>query len=471
MTPSNSLLQGNIGKSLIVFAIPFFLSNLVQACFGAVDMIIIGWFANDVSIAAVSLGAQISMVMIRLANGLTIGGTILMSQYVGAQRHQDARETISTVFTLFSLISILFTVLTFLFIRPLLNILNTPDESYQETLRYVLICSVGNIVIFGYNAISAVLRGLGDSKNPFYFILIACVLNIFLDYLFIGTFGWGVAGAAWATVLAQCFSVAWAVVYLKKTDFIFDFCLKNFRIYKNKVPLIFKLGIPVTVQDALTSISFLFITSIVNSFGYIATAAVGITGRFTMFAMLPSVSFSMALAAFTAQNIGAGQPQRAKKAFYIGSFLALAISSVFFLWSQINPGSIMKIFGAEHAVLEAGSQYLRGFGFDYLLVAFVFCQIGFFNGCGRTRFAMINGIISSLALRVPLTWLFGIFFQGGLWLIGLAAPLASAFQISLGFVYLRMNRWKKSVIDSGKTKLKVTDANTLTKSQPIGKTE
>lgn len=470
MQKENDLLQGNIGKSLIIFAIPFLLSNLVQACFGAVDMIIIGLYANNVSIAAISLGAQITMVMIRLANGLTVGGTILMAQYIGARRTTDARETISTILTLFTLISLIITALTFLFIRPILDLLNTPVESYHETLQYVLICSTGNIVIFGYNALSAILRGLGDSKRPFYFILIACAVNIVLDFLFIGTFHCGVAGAAWATVLAQCLSVIWAVIYLKKSNFLFDFRLKNFKIYRNKVPMILKLGIPVTIQDALTSTSFLFITSIVNTFGYVAAAAVGITSRFTMFAMLPSVSFAMALAAFVAQNIGAEQPKRAKKSFYIGSFLALAASSVFFIWSQCNPSSIMTIFGAQGEVLSAGCQYIRGFGFDYLLVAFVFCQIGFFNGCGKTRFAMVNGIISSILLRVPLTWLFGIYLQGGLWLIGLAAPLASAVQISIGFIYLKMNRWQTSVI-GGKTKLQIADPNTLTKPETGSKTK
>lgn len=440
------LLKGNIVKTLVVFAMPFFLANFIQAMFGAVDMIIIGWYEPDDSIAAVSLGAQITMLIIRIAGGLTMGGTILMSQYVGAGRMRDALETISTIFTLFSILSIVLTVVMFLAIDPFLRLLQVPPEAFLKTKQYVLVCALGNIVVFGYNAIGAILRGLGDSKNPLYFIAVACVMNVLADLLFIGWWGWGVIGAAAATVLSQLASVVFAIVYLKRTKFMFDFRWQSFKIYWKKVPTICRLGFPVTVQDVLTGSSFLFIAAIVNSFGVTATAAVGIGGRFTMFAMLPSVSFSMALAALVAQNIGARQTVRAKKAFYWGILLSIMSSLPFFLWALCSPGSIMRLFGAEENVVRAGSLYMLGFCFDYILVAFVFCQIGFFNGCGRTRFVMVNGIISALLIRLPMSWLFGIFLDGDLWLIGLAAPGASLIQIIVGFVYLRRNRWQRPII-------------------------
>ncbi|MDO5566671.1 MAG: MATE family efflux transporter, partial [Planctomycetia bacterium] len=197
------LLKGNIVKTLVVFAMPFLLANFIQAMFGAVDMIIIGWYEPDDSIAAVSLGAQITMLIIRIAGGLTMGGTILMSQYIGAGRTRDALETISTIFTLFSLVSIFLTIVMFVAIDPFLRLIQVPPEAFLKTKQYVLVCAVGNIVVFGYNAIGAILRGLGDSKNPLYFIAIACVMNVFADLLFIGWFGWGVIGAAVATVLSQ----------------------------------------------------------------------------------------------------------------------------------------------------------------------------------------------------------------------------------------------------------------------------
>ncbi len=440
------LLKGNIVKTLIVFAMPFLLANFIQAMFGAVDMIIIGWYEPDDSIAAVSLGAQMTMLIIRIAGGMTLGGTILMSQYIGAGRQQDALETISTILTLFSVVSVVLTIVMFVAIDPFLRILQVPPEAFLKTKQYVLVCALGNIVVFGYNAISAILRGLGDSKNPLYFITIACVLNVIADLLFIGWFGWGVIGAAAATVLSQLASVLFAIVYLKRTGFMFDFALRSFKIYWKKVPTICRLGFPVTVQDVLTGFSFLFIAAIVNSFGVTATAAVGIGGRFTMFAMLPSVSFSMALAALVAQNIGARQTDRAKSAFYLGIFLSLVFTLPFFLWALLCPGTIMRLFGAGDAVVEAGSLYMSGFCFDYILVAFVFCQIGFFNGCGRTRFVMVNGIISALLIRLPLSWLFGIWLNGNLWLIGLAAPGASLIQIMAGFIYLRRNRWQRPII-------------------------
>lgn len=440
------LLKGSISKTLFVFALPFLFANFIQALFGAIDMIIIGWYEPSESIAAVSLGAQISMIIIRIAGGLTVGGTILMSQYYGAGRLQDTKETIGTILTLFSIFAILLTGLMFLLIDPFLILLQTPEEAFQETKQYVLVCSLGNFVIFMYNSISAILRGLGDSKSPLWFIAIACLINVFLDLLFIGQFGWGVIGAAAATVLAQLASVLFAVVYLHRSNFLFQFEWRNFKICWNKVPTIFRLGIPVTVQDILTCTSFLFITAIVNSFGYTATAAVGISSRFVMFAMLPSISFAMALAALVAQNMGARQLQRARTSFFLGIFFSLFFAFPFFIWAQISPESIMRIFGADAEVVRAGTLYMKSFSFDFLLVAFVFCQTGFFNGCGRTRFVMVNGMISALLLRLPLSWLFGIWMAGDLWMIGLAAPLASFVQIFIGFIYLRRNRWKIPII-------------------------
>ncbi len=441
----SEILKGNIVKTLFLFAIPFLLANFIQALFGAVDMIIIGWYESQESIAAVALGTQITMLVVRVACGLTMGGTILMSQYVGAGRHQDALETISTIFTLFSIVSLILTAVMFILIDPFLKLLQTPEEAFSLTKQYVLICALGNVVIFGYNAISAILRGLGDSKNPLYFIFIACIINIFLDWFFIGFMGYGVAGAATATVLSQLASVVFAIIYLKKTNFMFDFKWRSYKIYWEKVPYIFKLGIPVTVQDILTGTSFLFISAIVNSLGVTAMVAVGISGRFNMFAMLPSVSFSMALAAMVAQNIGAGQPQRAKQSFYCGIILSLLFTLPFFFWAQFSPSSIIQLFGAGTDVIKAGSLYMLSFSFDYLLVAFVFCQLGFFNGCGRTRFVMINGIISSIGLRLPLSWFFGVWIGGDLWMIGLAAPLASLVQIVVAFIYLKRNRWQRPV--------------------------
>ena len=201
-------------------------------------------------------------------------------------------------------------------------------------------------------------------------------------------------------------------------------------------------------------------------FGVTSTAAVGIAGRFTMFAMLPSVSFAMALAALVGQNIGAGQPQRAKKAFLMGIGFSLLFSLPFFCWARLMPESIMQIFGADPAVVQAGTLYLLGFSFDYILVAFVFCQMGFFNGCGRTRFVMVNGIISAILLRLPLSWLFGILLDGDLWLVGLAAPIASLVQIFVGFIYLRRNRWQLPVFHNEPPAPKVPTATS-----PLEKSE
>lgn len=446
---SNDLTKGSITKKLLVFAIPYLIANFIQALYGAVDMIVVGWFANAAGISAVSVGSQIMQIITSLVSGLTMGGTILIAQYSGGRRQKDTLETISTMLTLFAVLAIVFTVVLFFSAEVVLKLLQTPSEAFESALSYVRISSCGTIFIFGYNAISAVLRGIGDSKNPMIFIAVACVTNIVLDIWFIGGLGMGAGGAALATILSQGVSMILAVIFLSKRDFVFQFKLKNFRIYKTQAVRLIRLGLPVSLQETTVSLSFLIIAGIVNTLGVIPSAAVGICGKFENFAMLPAGAFSSAIASMSAQNMGASKPERAKKCMWVGIGCSFVCSLVFFGWVQLFPESALLLFKADRDVIAAGIQYLRTFSFDFMFVAFYFCMNGFFNGCGSTGFTMINGILATFLARIPLAFFLTNFLptEWSLYGIGLAAPIATVLSIIMCLWYLKAGRWKRSIAE------------------------
>lgn len=442
----NRLTEGSITKTLIRFAAPYLAANFLQALYGAVDLFVVGWFCDSAAVSAVSTGTQITQIVLSLISGLTMGGTILIAQYVGANRVDEATDTISTMLTLFGVVSLGMTVVMLLATYPLLVLMQTPAEAFPYAMDYVLIASAGTVFVVGYNAVSAILRGLGDSRHPLIFIAISCVCNIVLDLVAVGPLGMAAGGAALATIISQGLSLVIAIIYLKRHDFIFDFKLRSFHLHKEKVKSLFNVGIPVSLQDTTVHISFMFIAAIVNSMGVVASAAVGIAGKFDAFAMLPPMAFSGAISALAAQNIGAGQPERAKKTLYVSMLLSFGCAVVFFAWAQIAPETIMLLFQFDPAVTAAGAEYLRTFSFDFLLVAFAFCFNGFFNGCGCTRYTMINGISTTLGIRVPLAFLFSILLPSSLYGIGLAAPVASLVAIVVHVIMLRTPIWRHAAV-------------------------
>lgn len=441
-----NLTEGSIYKSLLSFSIPFIIANFIQALYGAVDLVVIGFFTDTSGLSAVSIGTQVMQIVSGMILGLTMGGTILVGQYYGAKREEDIRKTIGTIFSSGIIISVLITILMFLVVNPLLNILKTPEPAYVDARNYVLIASSGVIFIFGYNAISAVLRGLGDSKSPLYFIGVACICNIILDIIFVGKLNLRTSGAALATILSQGISMILAIIYLKKKKFMFDFNIKNFSIDKIKARRLFTLGFPLSLQEVLLWGSFLVIVAIANSMGVAESAAVGIVAKIETFAMLPPMALSYAMSALAAQNLGANKPERAKKSLNISIVLSFVFSLFFFAWAQIYPESMMHIFKADESVTLAGVEYLRSFSFDFMLVAFKFNLNGFLNGCGATTFAMINGVFSSVFVRVPLAYILGLYISKSMLGLGAAAPIASIISVIVSLLYLRTGRWKSQIV-------------------------
>lgn len=449
--------QGAIAKGMIAFSMPFLLSNILQALYGAVDMWVVGNFSHadeavrTAILSGVNIGSQITHLVAMMVSGLTVSGTVMVGQYVGARKQKDASETTGTMFTLMGIVAAALTVIMLLLSDPLLRLLGTPAAAYPHAKSYLVICLLGTLFIFGYNAVSSVQRGLGDSIRPLIFVGIACLVNIALDLWLVRGLGMGASGAALATVIAQAVSLILAALYLSRNKFIFDFKPRSFRIHKEKMKMMVGLGIPSSVQSIIVNISFLVMTAVVNGIGgEIASAAVGVVGKFNSFAILPAVAMSSSVSAFAAQNIGARQYDRARKSLGVGIGIAMSISVLVFLLVQLFPAQIIAFFIQHDETIRSGVDYIRTFSFDYLLVPVQFCFNGLIMGAGHTKFTLFTSTLSSLLLRIPVAVILGSVLGWGLMGVGLAGPAATLVGVCVSGWFVFTGRWMKDTTGIGR---------------------
>lgn len=441
-----NLSQGNVAKQLLRFSLPLLLSNIIQSLYSVADMIIVGQFNGAVSMSGVNIGGQITFLVTNFVFGLAAGATVLIGQYIGSGKTRELEETVATLFTTLTASAAVLTVLMFILRNPILTLIRTPAESYTESKNYLLVTSLGLIFIFGYNAFSAVFRGMGDSRRPLYFVSIACGTNVVLDLLFVAVFKWGATGAAVATVISQAVSMVLCIVYFERNKFIFKFKPDSFRINKKQLLMLLKVGGPMSIQHTVVGISFLFMTTMVNTIGYIASAAVGAVGKVNSFAILPSVAMSTSVSSVCSHNIGAGEYDRAVKTMRIGILISVSISIIIFTLVSLFPAAIISVFDNDPQLIEAGVAYMKVFSYDYLVVPFVFSMNGLFIGAGHTTFSLFTGMLSSVLIRVPVAYLFGIFLGLGLTGVGLGAPIATLIAMLVNLIYLLSGKWKRSVI-------------------------
>jgi len=442
-TDMHRFTSGSITWSLIRFAIPFLCANFLISLYGAADVFIVSYFADSSALSATTTGFQAIFTVMALSIGLGMGGTVLIGQYFGAKREKDVIETIGTVLILFAGLSVICACCMIFMADTITHWMKTPEEAWVGTRNYIRICGGGMIFTFIYDAVSAILRGLGDSKNPLKFVAIAVVINVFLDLLFIGYFKWGASGAAAATIIAQSMSVIIGVIYLKKHNFIFDFQYKSFKFIPEKAKMILKLGIPMAIQQTIVFMSFTIMTIAVNKLGVIASAALGITNRIDGFLIMPALAFGSSISVVTAQNMGAGEIKRAQRSFYIGLLLSLIFAVPSFMMMLIWPERLMALASSDMKIIASGGDFMLAYSPDCILMALVFCINGFFNGCGRTTFTMVNNISSSIIFRIPL-----ILVAKTLYGIGLSMPFSTLPQSLIAVAYFFTNRWKKPVIIS-----------------------
>lgn len=443
------LTQGSVSRQLIKFATPFLLSNLLQALYSVADMIIVGQFCGKTGITGVSIGSQINILVTGAALGLSVGGTVLIAQYGGQKLFKEQRKTIGTMTTLYIILAIVLTVIMLLLCDPLLQLLNTPASAYSEAKDYYNICMGGTIFMFLYNAISGVLRGMGDSKRPLYFVLIAAITNVVLDLILVGKFNMASAGAAWATITAQALSVVISLIYLAKKKFFEEYKLSDFKISKEKLGPLVRIGLPSSIQSLVVSLSFLTLTALVNSLpnAEVASACQGIGGKINSFAILPGLAISSAISSMAGQNIGAGEFDRAKKTMKIGMVMAFAISVVVFAVVNIFPEFLIRLFDSEPEVIETGARYIRLISFDYLFACIMFCLNGLAIAAGSTYIALINAVCNGILIRVPLAYFLVNVMDLGFDGIALSMGFASLGGIIIGAIYVQSGKWKKSMIN------------------------
>ncbi|MCD8211673.1 MAG: MATE family efflux transporter [Oscillospiraceae bacterium] len=461
MERDNRLLEGNIFSSLIRFALPFLAAALLQQLYGTVDTLAVGRLSADsaAGLSAISTGAQIIYMLTTLVLGLGTGGTVLIGQYVGADRKEEIRHTIGTMFPEFGIVGLVISVLLVTLAGPIVSLMQVPAEAVAGAKTYLIITGAGFLFVTGYNMVSGILRGLGDSKTPMILVAIACVINIILDIILVGPAQMGVAGAAVATIVAQGFSFICSLFILRRRkDYPLEFHWNFFRPRGQQAGLLLKLGAPIALQDFCIGLSFNLISAFVNRLGLSESACVGVSSRLATIAMLVASAFMSAIAAMAAQNMGNRKPERALSTMKWGMLVSAVVSIILCAIIEIWPGPLLGLFTSDQDVIAVGILYLRADALDIALVPFVFSMNGFFSGCGHSSFSMANNLISTFCIRVAGTLVITLIPGTTMFHIGLAAPAASLVQIVIEVIYLSTGRWRKnSVISSGEQRPDLPD--------------
>lgn len=436
---TGGFLSGPILAPLVRFALPLMLSQLLQAFYGGADLAVVGWFSPTASVSAVATGSQVMQIITVLVTGLTMGVTVRLGKAVGAGDPESAGRTVCGQLRLFTVLAAGLTAVMLLAAPAAARLMNVPAEAFDETVRYVRICSAGIVFITAYNGISGVFRGIGNSRSPFLFVAIACLVNVALDILFVGGFGMAASGAALATILAQAVSVAFSAGYLRRHPLPFP-VWSCWRQGGKAVGGILRIGAPIALQDILTNLSFLIITSIVNGMGVVASAGVGVAEKLFVFLSIVPMAFMSALSTFVAQNMGAGNKARADRALVLAQGISLGCGAVMFLATCFAGGALASLFSQDPAVVAASASYLRACSPEYLLISLTFCFLGYFNGREHTAFVMAQGLLSAFLVRIPLSYALSRLPGAGVFQIGLAVPVSALVSLALCLGYFAVLR-------------------------------
>lgn len=431
----NDLTTGSVGKTLVRFALPYLLACFMQTFYGMADLFVVGLYNGSETTTAVSIGSQVMHMLTVIIVGFAMGSTVRIGRYVGAKDERAAAETVGASIVFFSVFAALLTAGLLLCTNLITRIMLTPAEAVEQTRIYLRICFVGVPFITAYNVISSIFRGAGDSRRPMYFVAVACVINIVLDFVFIGGLGLGAAGATLGTVFGQVVSVFFALGMLKKRDLGFRIMKKDVRAEREVISQILKVGGPIACQDGLIQVAFIVITVIANSRGLIASAAVGIVEKLIGFMFLVPSAFLSAISAITAQNMGADKPERARASLGYGLVITMCWGAFCALYNQFLPETLVGLFTRDAAVLAAGCAYMRSYAFDTLFAAVHFCFSGYFCGDQKAGISFLHNIAAILLVRIPGAYLASVYFPGSLYPMGWAAPLGSLLSalICVGF--------------------------------------
>ena len=440
--------QGNILEKLVAFMMPILGALILQAAYGAVDLLVVGRFGSTSGLSAVSTGSQVLNLVTFVVIQFAMGITVLIARYLGEKRPERIGAVIGGGAMVFTMMSVALFIAMVGFARPISVLMQAPAEAVDLTASYVRICGAGIFFIVAYNLLSAIFRGLGDSKSPLLFVLVACIVNIIGDLVLVAGLHMDAAGAAIATVTAQALSVVFAVMLLLKKDLPFAITKKDFRL-NPQCRKFLKIGLPLALQEFLTQISFLALCAFVNRLGLEASSGYGVACKIVNFAMLVPSSLMQSMASFVSQNIGAGKKKRAKQSMFTGIGVGLAVGCVVFVLVLFKGDVLCSVFSTDAAVIQNGFAYLKGFAPETLVTAILFSMVGYFNGNNKTVWVMTQGLIQTLLVRLPLAYFMSIQPNASLTKIGLAAPVATTVGIFLNigfFIYLNRAEQRKSIL-------------------------
>ena len=429
--------QGSILKKLVAFMLPVLGALILQAAYGAVDLLVVGRFGSTAGLSAVSTGSQVLNLVTFVVIQLAMGVTVLIARYLGEKRPEQIGAVVGGAAIVFALIAVGLFVVMVCFAEPISVLMQAPAEAVDLTASYVRICGGGIFFIVAYNVLSAVFRGLGDSMSPLLFVLIACIVNVAGDLILVAGFRMDATGAAIATVLAQALSVVFAVLLLLKKDLPFAIVKSDFR-WNPQCRNFLRIGLPLALQEFLTQISFLALCAFVNRLGLEASSGYGVACKIVSFAMLVPSALMQSMASFVSQNIGAGKKKRAKKSMLTGIGVGVTVGCVVFALILLKGDLLAGIFSTDPAVIRNAYDYLKGFSMETIVTAVLFSMVGYFNGNNKTLWVMTQGLIQTLLIRLPMAYVMSIQPNASLTKIGLAAPVSTTVGIVLNigfFVY------------------------------------
>lgn len=420
-----NLTQGSILGNIMTFSLPYMLAYFLQILYGLADLFVIGQYCGVDSTTSVSNGAQVMYMITVVLIGLAMGTTVLTARSIGAKDFVRARVVIGNTVTMFAIIAIVLMIALLCLRDWIIGVMDTPFEAIEGMKHYLTICFIGIPFIIAYNIIASILRGLGDSKSPMYFVAVACVVNIILDYVFIGTLRLGAMGAALGTTLSQVASVLFALCTIRHHKGVLYINRSDLRPQRDVIKHILKIGLPIAMQDGFIQISFLAITVIANGRALVDAAAVGIVEKFIGLVFIVPSAMLSTVSAISAQNIGANKMLRARQtmgmAMIITSVYGLAIAVTL----QFIPEKAVGLFTNDAHVLAQGSEYLRGYVWDCIFAGIHFCFSGFFTACGYSLISFFHNSISIVCARVPLAWLSSQLYPDTLYPMGISTCIGS----------------------------------------------
>lgn len=441
------LTSGSVWKNIVYFSLPYLLSYFLQTLYGLADLFIVGQFDGVASTTAVSIGSQVMHMLTVMIVGLAMGTTVNIGRAVGARDSQKASKVVGNTTVLFVGVSVVLAVVLLVLVQPIVRVMSTPAEAVEGTARYLTICFIGIPFITAYNVIASIFRGLGDSKSPMYFIAVACVANIALDYLFIGALHMGPAGAALGTTLSQTISVAVSLLVILKKKTGISVKRADFRPERVTMGQVLKIGVPIAAQDGFIQVAFIIITIIANRRGLSVAAAVGIVEKIISFLFLVPSSMLSTVSALGAQNMGAGKYECADQILRYAMGIAVGFGLIVSLLIQIIAGPVVGLFTTDATVILLGAQYIRGYIWDCIFAGVHFSFSGYFCAYGKSEISFVHNLIAILCVRIPGVYLTSKIFPDTLFPMGLATATGSLLSViicMIAFGWLKKQKRKSA---------------------------